>query len=114
MGCTDGVSDNENWNLELPGVGWGKLFDRTHWPPKRGVPEGTIVRTYPQNMRSLARTQQSRRFRLDSRRVSRAGGWVSWKLTSRGDLSGDIHDSIKPVPDCRIVIVEVVRSSDGR
>ena len=36
------------------------------------------------------------------------------KPTRGGDISSDAHDSTKHVSDCRIVVVEVVRSSDGR
>jgi len=36
------------------------------------------------------------------------------KLTRGGDLSSGIHDNIKQVPNRRIVIIEVVRSRDGR
>jgi len=35
------------------------------------------------------------------------------KLTCWGDLSGGIHDNIKQVPNCCIIIIEVVRSDDG-
>ena len=32
VGCTNGVSDDENWVLELREVEWGKLFDGTDRP----------------------------------------------------------------------------------
>ena len=49
VGCTNGVSDDENWGLELlelAGVGRGKLFDRTDGPPIRNVTK-TGIRTHP-------------------------------------------------------------------
>ena len=69
----------------------------------------------PQKIVLLARTQDSRRFRLDSKRVSKANREVNnRRLTRRGDFSSIVHNDIKHISDRGIVVVEVVRSRDGR
>jgi hypothetical protein len=69
----------------------------------------------PQERPTLAHTQESTWFRLDLG----VSGWGAeirtddGKLTRRGDLSSDIHDDVKHIPDYYIVVIEVIRSSDG-
>lgn len=70
VGCTYGRSHDENRVLELFRAVWGKSFNRTDWPSVFKVTGVAIVRTYHKKMFPLARTQESRRFRLDSQQVS--------------------------------------------
>ena len=53
MGCTNSVSDNEDWDSELFRAERGKLFNRTDGPPIRSVTEEVVIRIYPQKMYPL-------------------------------------------------------------
>lgn len=66
MRWTYGVSNDENWGLELLRVVWGKPLNRTGGPSIRSVTGDTVVRIHPQKMLPPARTQESRWFQLDS------------------------------------------------
>ena len=41
-----------------------------------------------------------------------SGGWK--KLTRGGDIPSVFYNRVKHVADCRTVVIEVIRSSDGR
>ena len=116
--CTRHVSNDENWGLEVRTCVCGESLDGTNGPFKRNVTEVivVVVRTRPPKMNPHARTTCLRWFRLDSGFLSKKNRRerVVENLTCRRDLSGDSHDIIKQVLDRRIVITEVIRSSDGR
>ena len=66
VGCTDAVPDDEDWDLKLLGVGWRKPLDRRNWPFIGTIAVDVVVRICPEEIHLLARTQESRRFRLGS------------------------------------------------
>ena len=83
VGCANGVSDDENWNLELLRVGWGEPFDGRNRPLIRSITVEAFFRMHPEKIHPPAHTQESRRFRLDLARVSRASRCVQ--------IAGDVH-----------------------
>lgn len=85
-GCTNSVSNDENWVLELLGAVWGKPFNGTYGPFIRYISVGAVVKIYPEKIHPLVRTQESTCFRLDSRCVG--------KLNRHGRKMGDSHAEV--------------------
>ena len=77
MRCTYAGSHDENWVLELLRAEWGKPLNGTDWPPIQIITEEVVIRIYSQKMFPLARTQDSRWFRLDSAEVSKPNCYVN-------------------------------------